>query len=365
MLRKTLLAFSIAFVLGFALNNPALAQEILPDEPGQQRGFGQIIELDDNWFVAENRNGRQTVLVNAETEYKYPDGTPASFADLKLRMWVAGSATRTDAGELLADLIILTRDDFDPADVRGRITRGEVIAVSISEQTFTLNTADDHVVRIVTNSETNFYGGLNSFEDIKLGIGVVVNVQPSDVDPSTAESLVAAGVASATGQRPAGKRFAGVISTVDLDAGTFTLEQRNGELPTFLVNAETQYHSRDGLILSLTDVEVGMGAVVGADLLDDGSLLAKAVAVGQADLIDAERFRGEVTTVVDATFSVSSRDGTVLTFSTTDATRFISRDPEFDGLEDIQVGMMLVVAYENTPDAATQIALAVVTGSQP
>ena len=365
MLRKTILALSMAFVLGLTISSPALAQDVPPDSRGQQRGFGQIIELGDNWFLVENRAGTHTVFVDAETEYKYPDGTPGSFADLKLRMWVAGSGGPNDAGDIVADVIILTPDDFSPDDVRGRLVRGQVIAVSTTEQTFTLNTADNHVVRIVTTSETNFYGDLSSFEDIKLGIGVVVNIQSSDIDPSTSESLVAAGVTSATDERPSGKRFAGEISAVNLHTSTFTLVTRNGEQHTFLVDAETQFHSRDGELLSLAEVEVGMGAVVGAELLDDGTLLAKAVAVGEVDLLNAERARGEVTNVDDVTFTITTRDGTELTFSITDGTRFISRDAEFNGLEDIDIGMMLVVAYENTPDAATLTALAVVAGPQP
>ena len=365
MLRKTLIALSMALVFGLTISSPALAQDVPPDRLGQQRGFGQIIELGDNWFVAENRAGTHTVFVDADTEYKYPDGTPASFDDLKLRMWVAGSGEPNDVGDIVADVIVLTPDDFSPDDVRGRLVRGQVIAVSTNEQTFTLNTADNCVVRIVTTPETNFYGGLNSFADIKLGIGVVVNIQPSDVDPSNAESLVAAGVASATDERPSGKRLAGEISAVNLDASTFTLDTRNSEQHTFLVDAETQFNSRDGEVLSLADLEAGMGAVVGAELLDDGTLLAKAVAVGEVDLLNAERVRGEVTGVGDAIFTITTRDGAELTFSITDGTRFISRDHEFNGLEDIDIGMMLVVAYESTPGVDTLTALAVVAGPQP
>ncbi|KAA3647073.1 MAG: hypothetical protein DWQ07_06145 [Chloroflexi bacterium] len=364
MLRKLILSLSLTLVSALAIGSPALAQEIPPDRPGQQRGFGQIIDLGDDWFVVENRAGTHTVFVNAETEYKYPDCAPASFAELKLRMWVAGSATPNDAGDLVADVVILTPDDFDPSDVRGRLVRGEVIAVSFSEETFTLNTADDHVVRIVTTLETNFYGGLSSFDDIKLGIHIIVQAQPSDVDPATAESLVAAGVASGTGQRPGAKRFAGLISAVNLDASTFTIDKRNGEQSTFLVDDETQFHSRDGVVLSLAEVEAGMAAVVGAELVDDGTLLAKGVAVGEADLLDAEKARGEVTTVGDASFTLTTRDGAVLTFSVTDTTRFVSRDPEFNGLEDIEIGMNLAVAYEGSPDATSLTALAVVAGAK-
>ena len=79
MIRKIRVSFFLALLFGLSWTRPALAQDTPPDSRSPQRGFGQIIELGDTWFVMENRAGTHTILVDTTTQYKFPDGTAASF----------------------------------------------------------------------------------------------------------------------------------------------------------------------------------------------------------------------------------------------------------------------------------------------
>jgi hypothetical protein len=144
--------------------------------------------------------------------------------------------------------------------------------------------------------------------------------------------------------RPAAEvRAAGQITAVDPAASSFTLHARRGEDLTFQVNEETKFHSRDGQVGGLDDLEIGMAAAVGAEKLEDGTLLAVQVAVGSKD--DHVRAVGLIAAVVPGqeTFSIESSDGKSWEFQTGERTRFRSRDGSVDDIHDLKKGMPVLV----------------------
>jgi len=150
--------------------------------------------------------------------------------------------------------------------------------------------------------------------------------------------------AFAEGESPAaGLRAGGEITAVDMAASIFTLHTRKGEDLRFEVSDETRFHSRNGEVDGLEDLEPGMMAIVAAEKLEDGSLLALHVAVGSKG--EHVRVSGVVSGVVpgQGTFTVETSEGEDWEFQTGDRTRFRSRDGSVQDIHDLKKGMHVVV----------------------
>jgi hypothetical protein len=166
-------------------------------------------------------------------------------------------------------------------------------------------------------------------------------------------------------QPPAGLRAAGKITGIDLGGSTFTMETlRKGEL-TVVVTGTTEFRSPGGEVQGLEDLETGMPVVVGGQLNSDGDLLANVVGVARPGAL-ASRFRarGEITNVApsDGVFTLRTRADEELEIHVSEQTRFLSRDGDIQGIEDLEVGMLAQVQGVKGP--AVQLnALRVAAGS--
>jgi hypothetical protein len=134
---------------------------------------------------------------------------------------------------------------------RGQGLGGEVIAVG--DDQFTLLLRNDVEVTVEVDEDTSYLGDLESFDDIEVGLTVRVAGQRSGD-----ETILARAVASAPylGQTRAHGEVTGVASD------SLTIETRDGEIYTFVVTADTEFHSRDGSVESLSDVNAGDLVVV-------------------------------------------------------------------------------------------------------
>ena len=72
----------------------------------------------------------------------------------------------------------------------------------------------------------------------------------------------------------------GQVTAVEVNS--ISLQPRNGEEMTFLVDEESIFRSRGNELTSLGDLEEGSFAFVGANETDDGQLLAKLIFVRAA-----------------------------------------------------------------------------------
>ena len=167
------------------------------------------------------------------------------------------------------------------------------------------------------------------------------------------------GEGSQKGRR--GKGHAGIVTNVDAAANEFSIENRAGEIVTFMVNPATKFLSRNGDLESFDDLTVGMAVGVKAVGNDQGVLVAKAVFYIDPAMLAAKRAGGEVIAVGDRSFTIKTRNGEELTFQVDENTRFKSRDGSLDGLEDLEVGMKVGVIYIETEDG-TLLAKGVGTG---
>jgi hypothetical protein len=166
--------------------------------------------------------------------------------------------------------------------------------------------------------------------------------------------VLGTGVAYAAGEQPPdGLRAGGKITDIDLGASSFTIETlRNGEL-TVIVSDSTQFHSREGDIQGLEDLEVGMPVHVAGKPGSTGEVLADVVAVGKpGERQDRFRFRGEITDVAasDGSFTLKTLEGEKVEIHVSDRTRFRGRDDSIQGIEDLEVGMLSQVQGLKGPE---------------
>ena len=146
---------------------------------------------------------------------------------------------------------------------------GEVTAIGNDQ--FTIETRNGTEVTVLVDDDTRYFGDLESFNDIEVGMKVaVMGAREGD------QTIAAKAVAS--GEFPLGKRAGGEVTAVDNDS--LTIENRDGESLTFQVDGETLFFSRNDEIENLSDIEVGDYARVHYEEASDGTLIAKSIGAG-------------------------------------------------------------------------------------
>jgi hypothetical protein len=160
-------------------------------------------------------------------------------------------------------------------------------------------------------------------------------------------SLILTGVAYAEDNAPGDRvQATGKIMSLELEASTFNLQTNAGEVMLFQVDDNTRYRSPGGSVGGLGDLEVGMRAFVIGLQQEDGVLLARLVIAGdlrgQRELVNAV---GKITEidVASGSFSISNREGEIVSYQTGDRTRYRGRDGSIQGMEDLEQGMVALV----------------------
>lgn len=219
------------------------------------------------------------------------------------------------------------------------VRRGLGQVTDIGNKQFTIQKLGGEEVTFRVTDETRFFDRQKtelSFDDLEVGGWVValgaeeqgdkhnariVVILPEDFDPNQFSGAV------------------GKITSVNLGAMQFTLQDRQGVEKTFDVNQDTRFRGAAG---DLEDLQEGMGAGVRAQEQAGGGMLALVV-VTRAQV---RKYTGQITSVDQAagTFNLRTRRAGELTFAVDVNTRFRTRDGELDGLEDLEVGMVAIVA---------------------
>jgi len=177
-------------------------------------------------------------------------------------------------------------------------------------------------------------------------------------------SLVMVGVAYAeedvTGDRI---RVVGEITGVDMLANSFSLHTLGGDDLRFFVTRSTRFRSPNGSTQKLSDLEVGVRALVFGIESESELVALVIVAAKQDDIPDRVRVFGEIMGVVSTrgSFSLEKRDGKVVTILTNERTRFRSRDGSIQGLDDLETGMVAVIIAVEQEDGGL-LALVVAAG---
>jgi hypothetical protein len=266
-----------------------------------------------------------------------------------MRSVLIRSTTLVMALSLALTGVATAQGENPPADIR---VRGEITSVEVSAGRFGLHTARGEDLEFYVNEDTVFFspeGEGSTLEDLEAGM--VAGVAASKRDDG---SLLALRVAAADKEDTL--RVIGEITGVVPGQGTFTLESRDGSSYEFHTGDRTRFVSRDGTVKSIHDLKKGMHAAVLAVRRDTG-WFALHVAVGEPKDRPAADVRaaGEILSVGSSIFTLHTRDGRTLVFQVTDTTRFKSRDGSVDGLEDLEAGMLAIVAAEDNNGTLTAL----------
>lgn len=153
---------------------------------------------------------------------------------------------------------------------------GKVTDVDHAGDEFTIVNRQDQSHTFKVNAATSFHGrdgSLTSFEDLSADMIVMVFAVGADEGNLVAKRVIAINPNWLKGQ---GTR--GLVLSVEGDS--FTIKNLAGDELTFLVDDDTRFVSRGGQVQSLDDLEPDMRVGVKYIEQEDGSLLAKAVIVG-------------------------------------------------------------------------------------
>ena len=277
MSKKLFVPFVLAILASLIFSSVALAQEAQPlQRPhGGRRGVGQVIDVGDNQFTVESREGVERVLlVDEKTRFHGVDGEERSFDDLETGQWVAGIVGYNDDHELVARLVIFLPDDFDPSQRLGRRAGGRITGVNVSESSFTLHTRSGEDLIFQVNENTHYRGAVEGLSDLQEGMVAAVGVLEQDDGTLLAVVMMA---------RFPLVKHAGTVTSVDVSANTFGLNTRSGDDLTFSVDENTRFRSRDGSVQGLEDLQLDMVALVSAKKEANGSFKAVVVGAGTAE----------------------------------------------------------------------------------
>jgi hypothetical protein len=233
---------------------------------------------------------------------------------------------------------------YAESDAPDEIVRhiGEITAVDVNQEVFSLHTRKGENLRIHVNEETRFVSrdsSIQSLADLEVGMLAYVSAYQASTG-----SLIAKVVAAGEGEHlPKPFRVHGTIKSAQPGASTFKLDTREGETITFDVNERTRFRGEG--IEDLSDLKPGMAALVVAVEVEEGKPLAILIAAGDQDDLQ-ERFRalGEVIEVdlAEEQFSMTNRDGERLTITVNERTSY--RGDGISGLSDLEPGMKVAVA---------------------
>ncbi|MBN1667766.1 MAG: hypothetical protein JW862_11785 [Anaerolineales bacterium] len=267
MLKKLTFPILLSLLLAALFSGAALAAEPEP-QAGQGRGglraYGEITALGDTSFsLATPQGAAWSFEVTDRTRYRAQDITEPGFDDLAIGQKVMVLARRDADGSPNALLVVLLPADFNPGDRFGLRAAGRVTAVGSDH--FTLQKPDGNQVTFLVDTQTNYRGQASQLSDLQPNWYVAAAGQEQADGTYLARLVVAA---------PQGRPHLHAGTVVSVNSDSFLLHTRNGQDLTIYVNADTSFHSPDGSVNSLADLQTDMPVSARVRHQLDGSELA-------------------------------------------------------------------------------------------
>ncbi len=237
---------------------------VLPHRARPHAIRGVVTAKEGTALTVQTPDRTVTVLTNDETKFRIPGVENPTVNDIKLQDRVVAAGSFNDEGQLLAKGVAVL-----PHDIRRPTVIGQV--AEIQGATLLLNTRDGQV-RVVTNAQTEFKipgDDDPSLEDIQVGNFVAVWGEEHG------EGAITANVVAVLRHRPQ-ERGATMRGTVaEIRGSSLILENGN----VIMTNADTRYFIPGDPDPEFSDIKVGDRIGAAGVMQDDGSLLAKGVAV--------------------------------------------------------------------------------------
>jgi hypothetical protein len=256
------------------------------ERPEMRRVQGEITGIDlaaQTLTIMTRESENLTLQTSDRTRFKGPGDSISGLNDLEVGMRAMVGAIEGEGELPLALLVVAARPEDIPEN--GFRLEGTIASIVPGQGSFTLQTRSGNTVEILTNDRTRFHsrdGSVNDIHDLardmRVGVGGLIQE-----DGSHLALVVIAGSGSSFegGNQPGGRsqsRFGGHI--VSIGGSSLTVEKPDGSQLTVSVDENTVFRSRDGSLDSLSDLQVGMIALIGVRTTDDGAYLAVWVGAG-------------------------------------------------------------------------------------
>ena len=363
MVGKFVKAIVWALVLTLVSTSVVYAEDDLDLERIQCVGEIQGVNPDSNSFILLTRTGENfEFIVTEHTNFRSRIGAMGSIDVLSIGMKTLVTGTKDSEGNLIASLVVAGQASEMPELLRAS---GTIVSINPDEGSFQLEMINSEIQEFTVGYRTRYIsrdGSINGLVDIAPGMSAnVVAVIRGERSPLALRITVG-------GYPEQRERFKviGDITNVIPGQETFELEDRNGNMVTFIVNERTRFRSRDGSIEDIHDLKKGMRALVVGLRDGDGPLVALGVAAGYPEdlrVLSGSNFRalGKIISLDNQSFTIESRNRGDLTFLVDDTTIYKSRDGSLDEFNDLQVGMISAVVAEKFVDGGLK-AIMIATG---
>jgi Domain of unknown function (DUF5666) len=218
--------------------------------------------------VADERLGTVTVETNESTLIRF-GGMVLTMSDLATGMRVHVKASPNVDGTYLATEIIVQDNGSDgETEVSGTIA-----SIDSTTSSFTVQEADGTIVTVATDSSTIFRIGHVAGTFANLAVGDVVEVSGL----AQADGSILARRVMAQPPETEEVEIRGTVASIDASTSIFVVTTSTGDV-TVATDASTRWHGHH--IGGLADLLVGDHVEVEGTMQTDGTVLARAVAVG-------------------------------------------------------------------------------------
>ena len=336
----------VAFVvLGFA-GTALAADEAAVGVLGVRLAFGEIIQISARTFTVETQQGAVNKYhVDENSRYLSNIVEDPTFESMRVGDLVGVAARLASPGQgygnLLAKVVVILPPNFDPSIRFGVRVRGEVLAVDPDAGEFSVVKPNGDEIEFQVDEHTRFWGQSQELGDLEPGWGIAV-VGGCQDDGTYLASIVA------TAEHPLREYKHGSVKAIYIGRDAFSIEKRQGESETILVDENTVYHGWGGTINGLADLEKGMvvGAVVSHTA--EGDHMARRVLVANPEnLPDFEvKAAGRVTGIRVDSFTIQNPGGNDYTFLVDELTRFRDLEGTAYRFADLREGLPILVGGE-------------------
>lgn len=296
-------------------------------------GRVSTVSTDTKSFLLYTASGENlTFYINDDTNFK---GILNGFIDLRPGMMALVAANNTNGNTLMAEVVFVRK--------RTNTFAGLVSSIEYGSSQFSITLENNDEVIISVNDATEFRGEISSICNIQTGMNVLVRTTQEKDGTHTARFVLA---------RLKTEKWKGRISSIDNDSGSFELITRQSEGLTFLVNEDTRYHSRDGSIQSLEDLQSGMLGLIVAKKQSDQSWLATQIIVGNKarwKMLDL-RVRGKITSINQDSFIIEDNNQREVNLLVDEKTIFQNKKGDLENLHDLEPGMIVFVGAKQLED---------------
>ncbi len=251
-----------------------LPKDFKPGKWMQIRERGKVVDVDSanqTMTIETGKGEKKQFAVDEKTHFR---GKAQSLDDVKTGWFAIILGEDVKDGGMQANLV------FTVEHLRKRRLLGRITRVDEPQHSFVLKLRSLKEVTVMTDRETVFHSRderVSGLSDLKEGMVVFAVVQPALDGSLTAKRIFA------VDEKNAPKfdlRLAGEI--VDASSGLLVVKVPSGKTVSLTLDADTKILGKRKVALDVSDLKPGMRVFLGAEMPDNGKMVARLVFVPDA-----------------------------------------------------------------------------------